>query len=179
MFSFSKVLAFGLIALSSVRATPFMQTPIVSCSVDFGTSVGLADGFNALDPGVYTIVNVAKNTPVRASVENGAVFVPRSGDWPGDPFEHWKLETADQGGYTITNAALGSPIFVGTDRMIYCGNFQPAEVFAISPAGTDVFDIKEVNKNEVWTVEPDAPWSLVNVSASLGEEEQLWRLIPA
>ena len=36
MFSFSKVVALGLVALSSVRAIPFMQTSL-DCRVDFGT----------------------------------------------------------------------------------------------------------------------------------------------
>ncbi|KAJ6562066.1 hypothetical protein B0H19DRAFT_1259675 [Mycena capillaripes] len=178
MFSFSKVLAFGLAALSSVRATPFMQIPIVSCSVDFGTPAAPTNTLAGLDPGVYTIVNAATNIPVFASVENGGVFMTE-GKWP-EPFGLWKLEKAEnRGGFTISNVALGSPIFVGSDRMVYCGKSKSAEVFAVSPAGPEVFDIKEVSQDEVWTVEHGARWSLVNVSPSKGDKEQLWHLIPA
>ncbi|KAF8199374.1 hypothetical protein K438DRAFT_1759265 [Mycena galopus ATCC 62051] len=158
MFSFSKVLAFGLVALSSVRAVPFMQT---SCTVDFGTSVGPAHAFNVLDPGVYRIVNVATNTPVAASVQNGQIYVTIEGQQPGALAE-WKLEKADQGGFKITNIALGTSIFSSNEGLLFCGWVTPAETFAVEPAGsgefilTYSFKIKEVAADEEWTLAPVA-----------------------
>ncbi|KAF8199377.1 hypothetical protein K438DRAFT_1759268 [Mycena galopus ATCC 62051] len=156
MFSFSKVLAFGLVSLSSVRAVPFMQT---SCTVDFGTSVGPAHAFNVLDPSVYRIVNVATNTPVAASVQNGQIYVTIEGQQPGALAE-WKLEKADQGGFKITNMALGTSIFSANESLLFCGWVTPAETFAVEPAGsgefilTYSFKIKEVAADKEWTLAP-------------------------
>ncbi|KAF7373887.1 hypothetical protein MSAN_00601000 [Mycena sanguinolenta] len=191
MFSFSKVLAFGLVAFSSVRAIPFMQT---SCTVDFGTvstglmqsyigsllqSVGPSHASNVLDPGVYRIVNVATNTPVAASVQNGQIYVTIEGQQPGALAE-WKLQKADQGGFTITNVALGTSIFSANQGLLFCGWATPAETFAIEPAGSGEFIIKEVAADEEWTLVPvsGSPIGTLRLSPSQGRKEQLWRLIP-
>ncbi|KAF7334720.1 hypothetical protein MVEN_02302700 [Mycena venus] len=175
MFSFSKVLAFGLVALSSVRAIPFTQ---VSCSVDFGTSVGPTHAFNAVEPGFYLIINVATNTPVIASAENGEVGMAIEGRRPDD-LGKWELKKADQGGFKIYNVALkDSPIW-SSNGELFCGKFKEAETFAVEPAGPGVFNIKEVNRDDEWTV-LDSSWPipLLRLDESHGRKEQLWRLIP-
>ncbi|KAF8199296.1 hypothetical protein K438DRAFT_1759190 [Mycena galopus ATCC 62051] len=187
MFSFSKVLACSLGALSSVRAVPFMQT---SYSVDLGTSVGPAHVFNVLEPGVYRIVNVATNTPVAASVQNGQIY--------------WKLEKSDQGRFKITNIALGTSIFSEKGEFLlyddlqtfpteqchraysFVAGSQPAETFTVESAGsgefilTYSFKIKEVAADEEWTLAPvpDSPFGTLRLSSSHGQKEQFWRLIP-
>ncbi|KAJ6569100.1 hypothetical protein B0H19DRAFT_1256774 [Mycena capillaripes] len=173
MFSFSKVLAFGLVAFSSVRAIPVMQ---ISCSVNFGTSVGPTHAFDVLDPGVYQIVSQATGHPVDAPAENsGLALAPNPAPVPSGL---WQLERADQGGFTLTNVALGCSIFSRNNGYLICGSDETAETFAIEPAGEGVFIIKDVVEDEEWTVTYFGHWPGVVLAPSRGAQEQLWRFIP-
>ncbi|KAJ7086231.1 hypothetical protein C8R44DRAFT_862106, partial [Mycena epipterygia] len=91
---FSKVLAFGLAALALVHAAPPSQVPMVSCSVNIGTSVGTPKPFNTfgvIEPGIYYIDNVASKTWVRSSYQEGRpVYV--SYLWGEPDISLWKVE---------------------------------------------------------------------------------------
>ncbi|KAJ6536106.1 hypothetical protein B0H19DRAFT_1270908 [Mycena capillaripes] len=172
MFSFPGVLAFGLVAFSSVRVIPFMQT---SCTVNFGASVGPTYAFDVLDPGIYQIVSVATGQPVDAPAENsGLALAPSPAPVPSGL---WQLERADQGGFTLTNVALGCSIFSRNNGYLICGS-EPAETFAIQQAGEGVFIIKEVVEDEEWTVTYFGHWPGVALAPSRGAQQQLWRFIP-
>ncbi|KAF7369637.1 hypothetical protein MVEN_00294700 [Mycena venus] len=169
MFSFSQVLAFGLVAVSSIRALPFVQT---SCSINFGTSVGPTHAFNVLDEGFYHIINVATNTLVYATDQNShQVAVANEGQSPGRIT--WELKKADQGGFHIINVDIEESIYVGQTGLLYCSWVPPAETFAVEQAGSGEFIVKEVNSDEEWTAE----LGVVRLTPSHGQKEQKWRFI--
>ncbi|KAF7350544.1 hypothetical protein MSAN_01614000 [Mycena sanguinolenta] len=177
MFSFSKVLAFGLVAFSSVRAVPFMQT---SCIIDIGTSVGPAHAFNVPNPNeVYKIVNVATNTAVQAFGQDSVVGMEIKDQFP-PYFAHWQLIRATQGGgFKIRSVAFGT-IFTGNDKL-FTGFSRPSEAFTVESAGEDQFIIKEVNSDQDWTVEYDREGhQILKLAPSKGKEhkEQKWRFVP-
>ncbi|KAJ7247824.1 hypothetical protein C8J57DRAFT_1240759 [Mycena rebaudengoi] len=116
MFSFSKVLAFGLVALSSVRAIPFMQT---SCSIDFGMSIGPARAFNVLDEGFYNIINVATDTLAYATDYNWQVAVANKGQFVGwttwGHAETFAVEQAGSGEFILTYSFKVKEVTVDED----------------------------------------------------------------
>jgi hypothetical protein len=87
---FSKILAFGLVALTLVRAAPSFQAPMVSCSVnlDVGSQNGIpaaAGHFGRLEQGNYLITNIGSGTELRSYRQNDPIFVAMTREFPG-PF---------------------------------------------------------------------------------------------
>ncbi|KAJ7312634.1 hypothetical protein DFH08DRAFT_822072 [Mycena albidolilacea] len=178
MFSFFKVLVLGLVALSSVRAVPFMQ---VSCSVDSGTSVGFSHAFDfPNEDAVYHIVNVATDTNLYAGPMNGPLNMAVKHQAPQGKAAEWVfIRRLSRGGFEVLNRDLRTPVFTSEEKL-YDGYLHPAEIVAVESAGdgqfilTFSFKIKEVNRDAVWTVENDRE---VRLAPSKGLREQRWRLI--
>ncbi|KAJ7190801.1 hypothetical protein GGX14DRAFT_579496 [Mycena pura] len=176
MFSFSKVVALGLVALSSVRAIPFMQT---SCRVDFGTSVGPTFAFNEPTPGVvYHIINVATDGQVWATAQTGRIAITAKGESSKGAYAEWEFKEADQGGFKITNVGVRTSVF-SENGDLFTGYVRPAETFAVESAGPGEFIIKEVARDEEWTAEyTPTPFPELRLAPSKGLKEQKWRLTP-
>ncbi|KAJ6497348.1 hypothetical protein C8R45DRAFT_1093742 [Mycena sanguinolenta] len=174
---FSKLLAFGLGALAVVGAVPAVlsQKPLLSCSVNFETSVAPVESFAAIEPGEYMIYNEAfgKN-PVRAYTPNFPAFV--SLEDPG-AFGIWWVEPSGYPGsneYTMTNTGLHTQAKV-RETVVVSTDGQ-GDSFAIWPAGEGTFTVPDEDK--VWTVVPAGKRSPVYLRPQVGALAAKWRLVP-
>ncbi|KAJ7884130.1 hypothetical protein B0H14DRAFT_2564517 [Mycena olivaceomarginata] len=147
---FSKVLAFGLGAVALARAAS-LQTPMLMCNINLGTSAGPVKSFSALDPGVYNIYNVASTTQLRSYTRNQPIFISYTREFPG-PFGEWKVDPAGSDGFTITNQGLATPTYIDDAGNIVAGT-QPPEIFAINRAADGAFVVQRVNEDQVWTAD--------------------------
>ncbi|KAJ7203853.1 hypothetical protein GGX14DRAFT_648088 [Mycena pura] len=149
---FSKIFTLGLTALTLVGAAPAtgFQSPMgISCSFNVQTT-GATGSAGGLEPGRYLILDVPRNIQLRSYTEDEPVFVSLTKEFPG-PFGEWEVKPAREGAFTIWNAGLGSPVYVGNDKTIIAGHARTEVPFAIEAAGGGVFVIKSVNENLVWT----------------------------
>ncbi|KAJ6477203.1 hypothetical protein DFH09DRAFT_1216111 [Mycena vulgaris] len=180
---FSKILAFGLAALTLVRAAPSFQVPVASRSVNLGTSVGATEvnTLGVIKPGIYSVINDATNTVLRDYQQNDPIFVSYTREFPGD-FGLWQVTPAADGSneYRIFNVGLQTPTFVGNDSLVISGNPGGArDSFSIEPAGDGVFVVRVPNEDKIWTVaNPSDVRSSVKVDGQNGSPEQKWRFVP-
>ncbi|KAJ7887927.1 hypothetical protein B0H13DRAFT_1888682 [Mycena leptocephala] len=148
---FSKIFAFGLAALSFVGAAPatgFQAPMAMSCSINV-LSVSDSAVAHSLEPGFYHIRDFM-GTQLRSYEHDDPVFVSLTKEYPG-PFGEWKVATAPDGAYIISNVGLESPVYVGDDGTIIAGHHE-AVPFAIQPAGDNTFVVKAVYEDLVWTL---------------------------
>ncbi|KAJ7785262.1 hypothetical protein DFH07DRAFT_1054608 [Mycena maculata] len=173
---FSKVLTFGLAALALVHAAPSFQMPMLSCNVNFETSVAPAHALDKLPNGTYNIYNAAwGSAQLRSYSTDQPIFVSLTLEWPGD-FGRWKVQELDDSSlYNITNIGLNSPAHSSND-LVVAGS--PAEGFSIEQAGDNVFTIRVPNEDDVWTTDTNTKRSDVHLEGQVGTTAQLWRFVP-
>ncbi|KAJ6525196.1 hypothetical protein B0H19DRAFT_1085034 [Mycena capillaripes] len=157
----SKLLAFGITALTLVRAVPTVNwAPMaISCSFNVQSTDTFTNAMTSdLKPGTYLITSVPKGDkqPLRSfTVDDLAIVGPEK---PG-AFAEWVVHPVTENAVTLTNKETGLPLTANKDGYILSGpHFTPAMHFSIEPAGHDdkghpVYEVKSVNENLVWTVD--------------------------
>ncbi|KAF7350837.1 hypothetical protein MSAN_01645700 [Mycena sanguinolenta] len=166
---FSKVFALGLGALALVRAAPAFsfQTPMLSCSANFDTSVAAIKS-NAIEEGFYQLYNEAWDDKEAGDSQLRGfgyepIYVSYSDDNPG-PFGVWHIKPSgipDSNEYKIINHGQGRATDVSQacyrrhgmgiqadltrlkDRIVI-GHDESGTNFAIEPAGDGLFTVNSL-----------------------------------
>ncbi|KAF7364636.1 hypothetical protein MVEN_00332900 [Mycena venus] len=175
----SKLLAFGITALTLVHAAPAVnRAPLaISCSFNVQSTDTFTNAIASnLERGTYLITSVPKGDkqPLRSfTVHDLAIVGPEK---PG-AFAEWDVHPVTENAVTFTNKETHLPLVVNRD--VCLDTFSPAPPsapathFAVEPAGHDdkgqpVYEVKLVNENLVWTVDN------VSLRPAQGKPEQLW-----
>jgi len=133
-----------------------------------------------IPPGSYRIMNVASRSFVRTYREISPLYVSSTREEPG-PFAVFDIQKSEtSSGYTIRNVGLNKYVSAAEERpgepLFAKGTREP---FEIEQAGGDLFVIKAVNKDLVWTIAPPViPTGTVILAPAEGEPMQLYNFIP-
>ncbi|KAJ7765248.1 hypothetical protein B0H16DRAFT_1687422 [Mycena metata] len=157
---FTNVLAFALGALTLVGAAPSLQTPMLSCNMNFGTTVthvGAVKGFDGIPPGKYRIINQQVPGSLRSYSPGQPAYVSLTREFPG-PFEIWDVEPAGSNSFTISSVGLQVPTYINGDQIIP-DNKEPAQyiISAVDDGSDNLFTIQTVDGSQYWGIEPNNP----------------------
>ncbi|KAJ7912291.1 hypothetical protein B0H13DRAFT_2327460 [Mycena leptocephala] len=167
---FSKLIAFGLAALTLVRAAPATGLDALIRSANHS-----ADALTGGLERPYRIVNIARNSEsvlMNGNV-NDPVYVTREDPMYGE----WYIEQVDDT-YKISSKLTGHPIYV-RDGILYSGNERPFVLFVIKPGMVqDIFQVDIMNEDSYWTVKDSHAVDTVVTLDQFGEPGQSWRFEP-
>ncbi|KAJ6548557.1 hypothetical protein B0H19DRAFT_1265372 [Mycena capillaripes] len=179
---FSKLIAFGLCALTLAAAAPSQQL-VISCAIEESSpaTLGSAAHFEIV-PGVYRIVNQPAQGALTAGLVNQPVIFSKIREFPG-PQQEWKVVSIGNGKYQIWNNLLNLPIaYVPNDSNVPLtistgGRFWAAE-FAIDPTDGGDFVVEVPGKDQVWTLDDmTAPTSPIKLRGRDNSGSQHWSFI--
>ncbi|KAJ6603512.1 hypothetical protein DFH09DRAFT_1301299 [Mycena vulgaris] len=136
--------------------------------------VGASAAAYSLCPEIHRIINVATDTWLRCYEQEAPVFVLSTPEDPGE-FAVWKVSNLQNGGVTISNIGLDSPVYARDDKIRAGYEIAPVR-FAIEAAGDNTFVVKSVNEDLVWTL--NTPEIFVKLRRASREDVQKWRFVP-
>ncbi|KAF8147620.1 hypothetical protein K438DRAFT_1989537 [Mycena galopus ATCC 62051] len=163
---FSKLIVFGLAALSFARAVPGAGLLASTCG-PIGSTAALA---GPLLPPAYKIVNAASGATLINVRTDDPAFVTNN-----DPLMYgdWYFEGLGDHIYKIINKHTDAPLYVDDNGILRCGYAKPFESFFISdPNGNGVSQFLTV-KN------PYKGDTVVNFAPLQYAPNQLWKISAA
>ncbi|KAF8143549.1 hypothetical protein K438DRAFT_2104548 [Mycena galopus ATCC 62051] len=171
---FSKLIVFGLAALTFARAVP-AAGPLVSTCNPIGSTAALT---GHLSPPAYKIVNAASGATLINVRTDDPAFVSND-----DPLKYgdWYFEGLEDHIYKITNKLTGAPLYVDDEGILRCGYAKPFVSFFISdPNGNGVSQISSADRNQFLTVKnPYKGDTVVNFAPLQYAPNQLWKISAA
>ncbi|KAJ7686171.1 hypothetical protein B0H17DRAFT_1137034 [Mycena rosella] len=184
---FSKVLAFGLLAMTLVRAMPSSQIPLGSCNMEY-TATSL------VKPGIYRISNgnlrldaehaqsVHATTVITPEIivngKVGTISTPRS---VADLLQ-WTVEHVGGSQYRIYYMPTGAPVYRNDHGALVMVPPAPDyistlfDIFSV-PGQQNTFVIRVPHTHGVWDIDnkTNSYWPKVVVSEESGSEKQKWQ----
>ncbi|KAJ6570896.1 hypothetical protein DFH09DRAFT_1362524 [Mycena vulgaris] len=173
---FSKLLAFGLCALTFAAAAPSQQVSISCVIGQSAPATQLSTSTGPIPPGRYRIINQAGRGLLKSSDEGAPIIFSKVPERPG-PYEEWIVEAAGEQTYHIVSNLVHKPVAYLPEGPLIVSRGEPwmKTEFSLSPAGNEEFVVKVPDQDMVWTIaDMIVPSSPIILKGQDGSAAQRW-----